>query len=321
MSSASVAPNAGLGVPTPQPVQLTPKQAGDFFEYFPVGCHKECLLLGELSEQYVHFVRSKNHKVLCGSRQGFCELCEQADTSADISTAQREYYAPSFVRNWKDREWKQRVAVFTDAAGEQVLRMFPEGGFRGGRLDVTRFKQGTSTRTGVKLLEGLPRGFPAHLPPAFSVVPFVRARYAKRQDPTNPIVILPPFKCETSSGSAGRPRPLELTAADTQHDPDELAKMKAALAAVREKFSGAGEGGDLTQTPPPAPAPVAKPAPARRQSMTPTPEDAADALRRRQAMSKPPEDLTAAEAVEVGRIIDYVAAGTVLPNGKKGGAK
>jgi hypothetical protein len=107
----------------------------------------------------------------------------------------------------------------------------------------------------IKALPGLPAGFPAVLPAAFDVVPFIQARYGKPL--TRPIVFLPSFKCEPASTlPAGRPRPLDLSAEDCAPSPEELAKIKALLAEGKARFTSAAP-----TTPPSSPAPVAPPSP------------------------------------------------------------
>jgi hypothetical protein len=198
------------------PGVLTPTQVkSKYFEFFEAGSHHEVLLLGDLVEQYVHWVRSKGHKVLCTARVAPCGLCERALASDDVSTHQVEYYAPAFVRGWRERTFEQKVAVFSAGACEAVLKLLDGQPARGRRLDVERFKSGTTARFKVKPLDGLPSGFPSVLPPAFDLVPFVLARYGHPPDPRRPMVLLPEFKCEAvSAGPAGRPKPLALSPGD-----------------------------------------------------------------------------------------------------------
>jgi hypothetical protein len=255
---------------------LTPKQAADFFEFFKSGSHREVLLLGELIEQPVHYVKSKGHKVLCGARQGLCELCEVAGQSENVSTQQVEYYAATFVRSWKEREFHQRVCVFSAAAESMVRRLVPE--CRGQRISVLARKQGTSVRYDIEPMAGLPRGFPLVLPAAFDVLPFIRARFGKRQDPARPLLCLPSFKCEpTNARPAGRPKPLDLSAEDSRTDPDELAKMKATLAQKLASWQGA-EPDPATPTPTAAAVQTPRPAaPSPRPQPTPTEPGLAEA--------------------------------------------
>ena len=62
--------------PDPGVRDLTPKQALRWFEFFRPGCHRCAILLGDLVEQRVHYIRSKNHKVLCGRSVGASGLVE-----------------------------------------------------------------------------------------------------------------------------------------------------------------------------------------------------------------------------------------------------
>ncbi len=345
MDRSSISPGqTPVGTLTPAVVKSR------YFEFFPAGTHREVLLLGDLVEQYVHRVNSKGYNVLCGARAGRCEMCEKAAESDDVGIQRVEYYAPSFVRPWRDREFIQRVSVFSAAAVESILRLIPEGSQRGHRLDVERYSQGSSSRFRIKQLAGLPSGFPSMLPAAFDVVPFVLARYGKPAKAHLPMVFLPPFKCEAvMSGPAGRPRPLDLSADDCRVAPEDLAKMKSALGEFISRTNGQSD------PPPPPPPPVTSvPAPTATTTipaptvtepvqatsttsmpLTPGPrkiEDpnaALEALRLRSIRNKPPEQLTAPEAVEVGRITDYLLADTKIPatipfngrHGKKGGAR
>lgn len=265
---------------------LSPRQAKKFFELFRPGTHREVLLLGDLAEQLVHWVKSKGHKVLCAARQGPCELCAQAGESADISTRHSEYLAAALVRPWRDRLFEQRVAVFTAAAGEQVLTLTAGGQQRGQRLDVAR-AQGSRSRIKVELINGLPAGFPDTLPPEFDLVPWVRARFGKPQDPARPLAFLPPIKCggpTTRAVAVGRPMPLDLTADDCAAPkamtPDEaeslLRKIDAAgthaMPAMREKCEQVLR--DAGRPVPTAARPVATPAtssPTARPSPPPPP--------------------------------------------------
>lgn len=239
---------------------LTPKQAADYFEFFKSGSHREVLMLGDPVEQPVHYVKSKGHKVLCGARQGLCDLCEVAATSENVSTQQVEYYAPTYVRSWKEREFHQRVCVFSAAAESTIRRVVPES--RGQRISVLARKQGTSVRYDIEPMAGLPRGFPLVLPAAFDVLPFIRARFGKRQDPARPLVLLPSFKCEPTAvrPAGGRPKPLDLSADDCRVDADELAKMKALLAgAMARNATDDGDPKPQPPSPPAAPRPATTP--------------------------------------------------------------
>lgn len=224
-------PDTGDGASVPT---LTPRQARKHFEFFKVGSHREVILLGELVEQRVHYVRSKNHKVLCSSRLGACALCEKAGESDDVSDLQVEYYGAAFVRLWLERErhFCQRVAVFTAVAGENVLRLVTEGSLRGHRFEITR---PTSQQFKVKHLAGPPRGLSSIVPPEFDLLPFIRARFGKAQDPARPLQFLAAIHSrDLVSGPVGKPRPLDVTAADCVESPEELL-------AIAAKFEAAGE--------------------------------------------------------------------------------
>jgi hypothetical protein len=340
MDGSVYSPVSG-GVPS-----LTPKQAGRYFEFFRAGTHREALLLGDLVEQQVHYVKSEGHKVLCKARGGFCDLCEKAGAGDDVGVQQTEFYGPSFVRAWKEREFHQRVAVFSEAAAEELMNLIDrdhEGVARGCRLDVSRHTRGTSSRFVIRIMDGLPRGFPSLLPAAFDLLPWIRARFGKRQTPDRPLVILPSFKCEVvNDARSGRPKPLDLSAEDYKPGPEELEKVRAKLAAARAMF--AGRPVDLAppapnDNPPPVPAAPAVPEPTPEPEPVPVPAaarkpkgksvflaDPDELARRKAAKEKARESLAADEAVEFGRVGDFLVAGIVgrvHANGttENGGAK
>lgn len=202
-------PGADPVTPVLSPAEVKRK----YFEFFDVGTHKEVLLLGDLVEQLVHWVQSKRHKVLCVARQRPCELCAKAATSDDVETLQSEFYAASFVRSWRERTFFQKVAVFSAAACETILKLADGQPLRGRRLEVTRSKQGNSARFKIGDLAGLPAGFPVAIPPAFDLVPFVVARYGGIPDPRRPMTLLESFQCErVQVGPSGRPKPLDISA-------------------------------------------------------------------------------------------------------------
>jgi hypothetical protein len=218
-------------------------------------------LLGDLVEQAVHYVRSKGHTVLCASRACACELCEKAAESDDVSDRRVEYYAASFVRRWTERTFEQRVAVFSAAAGEDILRHVPLGSQRGVRVEVRRYAHGSSSRMSVKPLDGLPKDFPSILPAAFDLVPFIRARYGKRQDPRQPLVFLPPFKCERPTAAFGRPRHVELSVGDFKPTEEAIDTMRKAKAFLVDQDAN-GYATSPTCPPVPSPGPAADPSPA-----------------------------------------------------------
>ncbi len=162
-----------------------------------------------------------------------------------------EYYAPSFVRASSEREFHQKVAVFSAAAREKLLQLIPDDTARGKRLDVQGVKHGTSARYLVSALPGLPREFPSVLPSAFDVLPFIRARYGKSQEPGNGPVFLPSFRCEAIRPSGpGAVKDLAVTAADCAPDADELARMKELIAARATAAADKGGPGAAAPVPP-----------------------------------------------------------------------
>ncbi|OWY60420.1 hypothetical protein B7486_69275, partial [cyanobacterium TDX16] len=196
----------------------------------------EVLLLGDLEDYYVHRVKDERHNRLCTARFGHCRLCERyADNDKEVSAMRVEYYVPSFVRGWREKEFTQKVSVFSEAAGRDIGKLIPEGSARGQRLDVTRYAHGKSHRFKIKAMPGLPSGFPAVLPAAFDVVPFIRARNHRPADPSRPMVCLQAFRCEpVVSGPAGRAKSLSLTADDVES----VTPQEAAELSVRYTRSG-----------------------------------------------------------------------------------
>lgn len=203
MENSVISPIAGE---TPA---LTPEQAYTFHEFFKVGFHREVLLLGDPAEQWVHHVERRKRKI-CTSSAGRCALCEAAPFDRDIEPRQLEYVAPAYVRPLKESEFVQRVAVFPRAAGEELGRQCGDD-YRGRLLTVVREP---SNRLKIKVGGELPKGIAGALPPAFSMLPFIRARFGLKQDPREPAVFLPPFRCEQVRATVARPKPLALTKED-----------------------------------------------------------------------------------------------------------
>jgi hypothetical protein len=342
MDTSVVSPNPG-GVAAR--AALTPAEVKRrYFEFFPAGTHREVLIVGDLVEQFVHWVKGETNKKLCGARSGYCKLCEDSATSKDVGLRQVEYYAPAFVRPWREREFTQQVCVFSAGALEVILKLIPLDAPRGHRLDVERYKHGNSARFKIKPLDGLPAGFPAALPAAFDVQPFVRARAGLPDDSARPMVFLPSFRCESVSVlPVGRPKPLDLPAADFE-------KVRAKIAEAKAHFAPPPATPPAVPTPAAAPTPPT-PAPVERMDGTTPPEPAAGVVdaalkrrgvkppsilaadpeaqavveRKRALKNKSADELTAEEAVASGRTVSYVASGLpmadAIKNGKKGGVK
>lgn len=219
-SPISTAPAGG---PAPSVPVLSPHEAKQWFEFFKVGARREVLLLGEPVEMRVHWHRSKQHKILCTALHGTCALCDIAATDPDVGVQQVEFGCPSYVRAARSNEFLQRVAILPRGACEQILDAAADG-CRGRLFEIVR---GASNRLQVRGSDKLPREFPSILPPAFDVLPWVRARFGMRQNPKQPLVILPPIKCEGGTGPRpGRPVLLPLTREDVGLDADMLAKFK-----------------------------------------------------------------------------------------------
>ena len=322
MENAFVCPELAGGT-------LTPKQAKKFFEFFSPGTEREVLVLGDLAEQHVHYVRSKGHKVLCGARVGRCDLCEKAGSSDDVSDQQVEYYAASFVQAPKDREMHQRVAVFTAVSGEELLRLVPEGSLRGHRFSVRRE---STQKFKLRLLAGPPRGLSNVIPVAFDLLPFVRARFGRPQSADRPFVCLPPLRSkDLVSGPAHRPRPLDVSAEDCTPSPEVLAKLHEYV----NRFGG-GEQPPPVAAPTPGPTqppPIGTPAPADDQAedveTTPPPVKSIDvpAIAANPANYGPRKQVngqhtpTTADTTPGADLIGGILANhPALRNGRKGGA-
>src|SRR4051812_39515897 len=86
---------AGGGVPAhAAPLVLTPKQAMKHFDLVKAGTRRRLILVGDIIPQRVHFVTALNYKVLCTSKLGVCELCQQCATTAGIGKSHTEHVAP-----------------------------------------------------------------------------------------------------------------------------------------------------------------------------------------------------------------------------------
>jgi hypothetical protein len=232
---------------------LTPEEAHALHEFFRVGAQREVLLLGDPEEQRVHHVERRKRK-LCTARVGPCALCEAAPFDPDVEPSQLEFVVPAAVRPVREPEFVQRVAVFPRAAGLKLREVCGDA-YRGRLLHVVR---GASNRLTIRPLGGLPRGFPASLPPAFPVLPFVRARFGLRPDPRVPVVRFGPIRCEAQQpGGAGWPKPLALGWEDSGLTEEDLAKLRAYIGRLDAEQPGQPE--QPAPPPPPAPAPAGPP--------------------------------------------------------------
>lgn len=209
MESPSFAP-ASAGCQTTH--RLRPSEVEtEFFEFFPKSSRREVLLLGDVVDLLVHYLPGSRRKKLCASEVGPCDLCDLAATSPDVEACQAEYYAPAFVRRPREREFRQRVAVYPAVSAVMLQELFPLGSMRGKRVEVHRKP---SRMLEYKALGGIPRGLPAVLPAAFDVLPFIRARYGLPEEPGRPLVVLAPLRCEPDARPGDRPARLTLNVRD-----------------------------------------------------------------------------------------------------------
>ncbi|HYH68163.1 MAG TPA: hypothetical protein VD866_25950 [Urbifossiella sp.] len=234
---------------------FTPAQAKKFFEFFPTGSEREVLLLGDLVEAQVHWVKSFGHKVRCSASSGHCDLCIiVGEGNNEVGIRQTEYTAPAYVRPKRQKQFDQRVVVFSAATGERVLALLGEAGLqcRGQILNVKANKHGPrSCRYEVTHLASLPRETLAGLPAEFDVLPFVQARFGRPLPAGSPLVFLQPFKIERAVAAVVRPKLLPVRPEDSQYAipaDEERRKVQDLIARNRHKWAG-GE----------SPAPAAEP--------------------------------------------------------------
>ena len=309
---------------------LTPRQARTYFEFFRAGTHREVLLLGDLVEQPVHFVRSKGHKVLCASRVAVCDLCEISATDADVSTQQVEYYGAMFIRA------VERARLSPARRG--VLRCRRRGSLATNRRLSTRpapRRRAPSPRDVVALQDpprsircrvGSPRSCRRRLTCCRS---FVRGSAGDRiRRGRSCSCRRSNARRRTSARSVDR-KSLDLAAHDCEISEEERAKVRALLAERRHQWTiedaaAAAAVDKPAEAAPPAavkPAPPIAPSrgPRRRRSPAASTRSSPASARRRRRIprsrpsaacgalrNKPAEELTAAEAVDSRRTVDYV---------------
>lgn len=203
-----------------------------WFEFFPVGSTREVLLLGDVMDLLVHYVKDSRRKKLCKSEYAPCELCDEAASSRNVEACQAEYYAPAYVRRPKEAEFHQKVAVFPAVSAVILQELFPLGQMRGKRVEVTRKGD---RKLYYKALPGMPKGIPDLLPAAFDLHPFIRARYGQAEEPGCPLVVLPPLRAEIDTRAGDRPARLTLRATDVDDlAPKTVDELRAYIAKCEE---------------------------------------------------------------------------------------
>jgi hypothetical protein len=300
------------GDPLPEPPNVR-------IERFKPGIAKTIILLGDVVTRDTHWDREIRSTVPC-FKPAACPMCSDARW---VKTLRREGYAPALVANEKTNHWEQAVAVFT-AGG---LNQLSEAPHRGRILRVKKNQNGMATPMEVKEIEPFTGEFP--LPPVFSVKAVMLRVWFPHIVHEEEVVFFEPIPFERR---LPKTRPthdeMELSAdellalADRLDERDSPAMAAKARADAEAKRTGKPIPAS-PPSPPPSPTPRreaataaagSSPATTRaaRPSMVPDPDAAAEALRLRVARQKPASELTAGEAVEIGRIIDFVV-GDKLP--------
>ncbi len=275
-------------------------------------------LLGEMRCKKTHYRFGENTMPCLAPEQ--CPFC------ADLAWKMRfEFFGPALDQDPGNKVWVPIIAVLTQGAWNKLAVGAP-GAHRGRLLDVWRVQQGSARVLQVKEL-----GRVEPLMPSFDIEPHLLRMWFPN-DGSYPPAEIPapiPFTAEELHRPLPVAEPMKLT-------PEQKAAVDAKAAALREKW-GISRDAEAAE-PAPAAAPPATPAPtpAAKPSMTPTPAKAlsaidkrikdgtaADKLRRQAAKEKAANELTPAEAVEFGRVADYVLglapAADAIRNGKKGG--
>lgn len=270
-------------------------------ERFKPGVQRIVILLGDVVTRGVHWDRETRTTVPC-FRPAACPLCADARWAGSW---REEGYAPILLRNEKRLQWEQAVAAFT-AGG---LKQIGEAPHRGKYLAVKKFQNGTCTPMQVKELPSLPTDFPS-LPKPFNVRPILMRVWFPQHAHEEPIEFIDPIPFDTHQTQ----RPAKHEELQLAISP-ELAKelMSRGLTNLATKYTVQPDG-----------EPKANGHAKKSVPSVLTPEDAAEAERIRAAKRKPAEELTAEEAVDARRTIDFVLASTeARKNGThpKGGAK
>lgn len=290
-------------------------------------------LLGEVRCIKTHH-KDKENTVPCLAPEP-CPYC--ADP---LWRPRHEFFGPALVRNDTDSIWEPIVAVFTQG-GWNKIKATPQGPHRGRVLKVWRRSQGNATG-GVLLVEEKARiepivppfdvephllrmWFPheADLPPAEmpAAVPFTSADVPSRPDRPEPFKLTPEAAAlivEMGRKARGEPEPATLAAAIAEagkHETPAAVGVITQPAAAAAAAVAASEGSAATEHP------GKEMPPPRRSVLSADPEAWAELERKRALKGKQAEDLTAGEAIEVSRILDFVLPSRNGKHAAEGGGK
>jgi hypothetical protein len=227
-------PGSGAGAFAPAPVHLPPEKAEEFFENFKKGKFS-VIMLGDVERQPLHWVSPSEHDKangqfghmeLCTASFGSCHHC-RARLAGEVLINKPQSYrmGPALVRAGDRGDFEQRVAVFTEGMWKELCDLVGVAGWRGLRFGLRResaqkYKFDLAKRS---------QTFGHKLPPAFALLPFIRARWELPQKAGEPIVLLPSYKSRELTTTATLPETspdVGLTATDCQKA-EEAAKVRA----------------------------------------------------------------------------------------------
>lgn len=271
-------------------------------------------LLGDARRVAVHY--SPGQRTLpCLAHTGACALCGH-----QVWWRRVEAYAPAMleVRTMPDPHWAPLLAIFTEGGAKQ-LGATPH---RGKMFDVSRKSKGQ--RCSVQVLHQLQVSDP--LRPAFDIEPLIKRMWWPDREECGAVEL--PDRIPIPADEVRREvyqaqvQPVALT-------PEELARAVPRLEASGLKNLAAKVAAEIPPAPPTPTAPAAeqaRPTPSGIASRVQLDEE--EQARRAELRRRPVEELSAAEAVEVGRITSYILGteerpATIPMNRKagKGGAK
>jgi hypothetical protein len=304
-------------------------------------------VLGEFRAVKVHFKFGENTVPCAGPDP--CHYCGDPQ----VWKTRWEHFAAALLRDDHANLFVPIVAILTDGGFKKVARC-GAGSYRGRLLDIWRVHQGTT-----KVLQVRETGRVDPPYPAFDIEPHLLRMWFPH-DTTIPAGEVPPPLAFEPEAIGTRPvAPAEVFVPSEEARSiirSYVARLAAEPAAEPARQPAAPPNPVPPPTPPAAPPPpppvvppvppappiavvepavtrapaVPEPAPAapapgrKRVGLTPTPDQAMDALRRRAARAKPASELDAEEAVEFGRIVDFVIGDRVpstipIRNGKHPG--
>lgn len=256
-------------------------------------------LLGELRAIKTHYRFGENTQP-CHEPDP-CPFCAEP-----LWKVRREYFAPALVMDEASQLWLPIVAVFTQGA----WRLVEKGGAgpcRGRLLDVWRVQQGGANTLKVRELSRIDP-----LVPAFDVEPHLLRLWFPGESDLPPVELPAPVPF---TAEAAPPPPPPPDAEPLRFSDEARAKLRAYCARhVAEAEARPAETPPAAASPatiPPATSPPATSPP--RRSMTPPADLCVSAAERRRLASLPAEDLTAEDAVRIGRVTDYVLAAKAVP--------